>query len=205
MAKNQNPEMSTEEHLVGLADSAWKLLGTDTLKNLEIKEVADTAAVPLQLAEALGGSVQRLIFLKMSMLDQKSILETLADIQDSEGASIREKIVEGLLHRFEVYAPYREQIKSLKNTAKKDPELAIRLLDASESTIRRILIMSGDKAIGLRGKMRVKGVVGVWILTVPIWIKDDTTDLSATMKSLDHRMKQAEEWGTSFGVFRTTL
>ena len=34
-----------------------------------------------------------------------------------------------------------------------------------------------------------------------IWMKDDSNDLTATMKMLDQRMLQAEEWGMSLRVF----
>ena len=61
--------------------------------------------------------------------------------------------------------------------------------------------MSGDPALGLKGMVRVKGVAGVFLATARIWMKDDSNDLAATMKMLDQRMLQAEEWGISLRVF----
>ena len=49
--------------------------------------------------------------------------------------------------------------------------------------------------------MRVKGVAGVFLATACIWMKDDSNGLAATMKMLDQRMSQAEEWGISLRVF----
>ena len=60
--------------------------------------------------------------------------------------------------------------------------------------------MSGDPALGLKGVLRVR-VACVFLATVPVWMKDDSNDLAATMKMLDQRMSQAEEWGVSFRVF----
>ena len=47
----------------------------------------------------------------------------------------------------------------------------------------------------------MKGVTGVFLATARIWMKDDSNDLAATMKMLDQRMSQAEEWGISLRVF----
>ena len=58
--------------------------------------------------------------------------------------------------------------------------------------------MSGDHALGLKGMLRVKGVAGVFLATARVWMKDESKDLAATMKMLDQRMSQAEEWGVSF-------
>ena len=127
--------------------------------------------------------------------------ETYDDIQDAGEVSIREKIIEGLLHWFETYAPYRLQIDQLNRSARSHPDLALRLMVSLEALIRRTLVMSGDPALGLKGMVRVKGVAGVFLATAHIWMKDDSNDLAATMKMLDQRMSQAEEWGISLRVF----
>jgi hypothetical protein len=198
--ESSTPE-SADAHLSALADAAWTLLASHPLDKIDFVLVADRAGVPHGLAAALGGSVQRLILKKMEMLDRQSLLETHADIEDAGAVSVREKIIEGLLHRFETYAPHRTQIAALNSAARTHPELALRLLDGLEAVIRRILVMSGDPANGLRGMMRVKGVAGVCMIVARVWMKDDSHDLAATMKALDQRMQQAEEWGASLRVF----
>jgi hypothetical protein len=49
--------------------------------------------------------------------------------------------------------------------------------------------------------IRVKGVIGVCLAVARVWMADDSPDLAATMKALDQRMQQAEEWGASLRVF----
>jgi hypothetical protein len=50
--------------------------------------------------------------------------------------------------------------------------------------------------------MRIKGVVGVVMMVARDWMKDDTPDLAPTMKALDRRLQQAEEWAISLRLFR---
>ena len=189
------------DRMVGLADAAWALLENQRLDQIKFDAVANMVGVDQRFALALVGSVQNLVLAKMNALDCQSILEAYGDIADAGEVSIREKIIEGLLHRFETYAPFRGQIDQLNKSARRHPELAVRLLDGLEATIRRILMISGDPADGLKGMLRVKGVAGVFLVTSRVWMKDDSPDLAATMKMLDQRMSTAEEWCTSLRVF----
>ena len=186
---------------VELADAAWALLENQRLDQIKFDAVADMVGVDQRFALALAGSVQSLVLAKMTALDCQSILEAYNDIADAGEISIREKIIEGLLHRFETYAPFRGQIDQLNKSARRQPKLVVRLLDGLEAAIRRILLISGDPANGLKGMLRVKGVAGVFLVTSRVWMKDDSPDLAATMKMLDQRMSTAEEWCTSLRVF----
>ena len=201
MSRDNSVLDSNHSKLVLLGDAAWTLLATHPIDEIEFDAVADTAGVDRGLAVALSGSVQCLVLSKMTELDRQSLKETYDDIQDAGAVSIREKIIESLLHWFETYAPYRLQIDQLNRSARSHPDLALRLLVSLEAVIRRTLVMSGDPALGLKGMVRVKGVVGVFLATARIWMKDDSNDLAATMKMLDQRMLQAEEWGISLRVF----
>ena len=192
---------SNYQTMVVLGDAAWTLLANQPIDRIDIDAVADRACVDRGLAGAIAGSVQYLVLAKMSELDRQSLTETYGDIQDAGEVSIREKIIEGLLHWFETYAPYRLQIEQLNRSARSHPDLALRLLVSLEAFIRRTLVMSGDPALGLRGMVRVKGVAGVFLATARIWMKDDSNGLAATMKMLDQHMSQAEEWGISLRLF----
>ena len=201
MLQNSASPHSNDEKRAALADAAWALLATHEIDKISLDMVADMAGIEHGLAGALGGSVQRLALAKMAALDHQSVMESFDDIEDAGEVSIREKIIEGLLHRFETYAPYRAQIDQLNRSARSHPELALRLLDGLEAVVRRVLVMAGDPAQGLKGMLRVKGVVAVFLATARVWMKDDSPDLAATMKMLDQRMVKAEEWGVSLRLF----
>ena len=195
-----SPNMNDEKR-AALADAAWALLATHNIDQIELEMVSDMAGIDHGLSGAVGGSVQRLLLAKMAALDHQTVLETYGDIQHEDTVSIREKIIEGLLHRFETYAPYRQQIENLNRAARRHPELALRLFDGLEAVVRRILVMSGDPVRGLQGMLRVKGVIGVVLTVARVWMKDDGADLAATMKALDNNMTKAEEWGHSLRLF----
>ena len=138
----------------------------------------------------------------MAALDDQAVLESFADIEDAGEISIREKILEALMHRFEVYAPYRVQIEAVNRAARTRPDLGVALGLNLQHVTRRMLAMAGDSCEGWRGMLRIKGVVGVVMMVARDWMKDDSPDLAPTMKALDRRLQQAEEWAISLRLFR---
>ena len=201
MSQDNTKPDSNHDKMVLLRDAAWTLLATHPIDQINFDVVADMAGVDRGSAGALSGSIQCLVLAKMNELDRQSLMETYNDIQDAGAVSVREKIIESVLHWFETYAPYRLQIDQLNRSARSHPGLALRLFAGLEELVRRVLVMSGDPALGFRGMVRVKGVVGVFLATARVWMRDDSNDLAATMKTLDQRMSQAEEWGISLRVF----
>ncbi len=185
-----------------LFDTAWKQLENMPLKEISLVETADLAGIDHSLAFAVSGDIQKLILAKVAELDDAAIYESFIDIKDAGDISFREKILEGLMHRFEVYAPYRAQIVALNRAACRRPDLALALMLGLQAVTRRIMIMAGDPCDGWQGLVRNKGVVGVVLIAARVWMKDDTLDLAPTMKELDRRLQQAEEWGLSLRVFR---
>ena len=112
----------------------------------------------------------------------------------------RDKIIEGLMHRFEVYAPYRRQMAQLETAARRDPALGLRLIESLSQAMRMLLRMAGDDLAGVRGEARVRGVAGVAMIVARVWQTDDTPDLSTTLKEIDRRLATAEEWGRTLRV-----
>ena len=184
-----------------LADEAWQQLGGQPLAALTLTNIAQRVGVDITLARAVAGDPQQLVLRKIAALDDQAVLESFADIEDAGEISIREKILEALMHRFEVYAPYRAQIRVLSQAARRQPELGIVLGIGLQNVISRMLAMAGDSCEGWRGLMRIKGVVGVVMAVVRVWMKDDSPDLAPTMKVLDRRLQQAEDWAINLRLF----
>ena len=202
MTHATNDAGQTAQMFATLADEAWQQLGSRPLADLTLAEIAAHAEIDAGLAVAVAGDPQQLVLGKMAALDDQAVLESFADIEDAGAIPIREKILEALMHRFEVYAPYRVQIQALNRAARGRPDLALALGLGLQSVTRRMLAMAGDHCDGWLGLMRVKGVVGVVMVVARVWMKDDSPDLAPTMKELDRRLQQAEEWAVSLRLFQ---
>ena len=194
---------STQSEMMDrLAEAAWNELATTSPRHIHIDDVAAAAEIPAAAARAVSGSITALILHQLAMLDRQAVLESLADIEDAGDVSIREKIVEALMHRFEVYAPHKAQIIQLDVAARRDPVLGLRLLDSLGQAMRMMLRMVGDDVAGLAGEARVRGVALVAMQVARVWKTDDSADLSTTLKEIDARLTRAEEWGRTLRVLR---
>ena len=176
----------------GLDQQPFSALSLDTLAadaGLEAGAVyiryADTTSV---LLAALRG------------LDEVALAGAAADFADAPEASVQEKLLEGLIGRFEVYTPYRTQMAAVHDAARRDPLLAACLLTRLGDTIDRLLSLCGDHVTGWRRRARIKGVVAVLLRVRSVWQKDDTAGLALTLSALDKELTRAAEWAVSFGV-----
>ena len=197
-----NDAEQTAQIFATLADEAWQQLGSRPFAELTLAEIAAHADVDAALSVAIAGDPQQLVLRKMAALDDQAVLESFADIEDAGAIPIREKILEALMHRFEVYAPYRAQIQALNRAARRRPDLALSLGLGLQSVTGRMLAMAGDNCYDWRGLLRIKGVVGVVMVVARVWMKDDSPDLAPTMKELDRRLQQAEDWAVSLRLFQ---
>ena len=202
MTHPTNDSEQTAKIFATLAENAWQQLGSRPFADLKLTEIAANAEVDAVLAVAVAGDPQDLVLGKMAALDDQAVLESFADIEDAGAVPIREKILEALMHRFEVYAPYRAQIQALNDAAGRRPDLALALGLGLQSVTRRMLAMAGDHCDGWRGAARIKGVASVVMVVLQVWMKDDSPDLAPTMKELDRRLQQAEEWAVSLRLFK---
>ena len=183
-----------------LAEAAWAQLADMSPRALHIDEIAAAAGIAPSAARAVSGSITALILHQLARLDRQAILESLADIEDAGEVPVRDKIMEALMHRFEVYAPYRAQMIQLEAAARRDPVLGLRLGESLLQATRMLLRMVGDDLAGFRGEARVRGVAGLAMVVARVWCTDDTPDLSMTLKEIDKRLATAEEWGRTFRV-----
>lgn len=184
-----------------LATHAFDMLEDRPLAQINLDDVADAAGIDRDYAAVCAGTVPSLVLHHMAMLDDKAMLETFDDLKDAGDVSIREKILEAILHRFEVYNPHKKIVSSLAKHAVRNPQFGLELLSRRVAITRRLLMMCGDNLHGWQGEARIRGVVGVIVASARVWQKDDSPDLSMTMKEIDRRLEQAEDWGRSLGVF----
>ena len=136
-----------------LAEAAWAQLADMSPRVLNIDEIAAAAGIAPGAARAVSGSITALILHQLARLDRQAILESLADIEDAGEVPVRDKIMEALMHRFEVYAPYRAQMIQLEAAARRDPFLGLRLVESLLQATRMLLRMAGDDLTGFRGDM----------------------------------------------------
>ena len=192
--------MSFEERRTHLATALWSALQTTPFAELTLSRLADEAGLE---SESAGlASMTDLACFAVSQVEEQALAETADDFLDAGDASVQEKLIEGLIHRFECFTPKRQQMEALHMAAIRDPFLGFALLNQLMWSIDRLLELCGDESKGIKRMVRKKGVCAVVMRVRSTWISDDTPDLAQTLKQIDTELTKAREWAVSFRVLR---
>jgi hypothetical protein len=105
---------------------------------------------------------------------------------------VRDKLFDLLMRRFDALQAHRAGITALLRALPADPPTALLLACATRRSMRWMLEAAGVSTAGLRGELRVRGLVAVWLWTLRAWEQDESADLSGTMAALDAALRRAD-------------
>ena len=151
-----------------------------------VAAAAREASLPLDRARTRFPSRAVLLIRFGRMADQAALAEVPAD------GSVRDKLFDLLMRRIDALQTHRAGVMALVHALPTEPPTALLLACATRRSMRWMLEAAGCAARGLRGELRVRGLVGVWLWTLRAWERDESTDLSATMAALDAALRRVE-------------
>lgn len=128
-----------------------------------------------------------------SIADQAALTGATTD------GPVKDRLFDILMRRFDVLQAHRAGVVAVLDAAKFDPMLALFLARLSARSMGWLLEGAGLSASGLRGRLRVKGLLAVWLYATRAWTQDDSADLSATMTAADKALDRAGEFARHLG------
>lgn len=198
--------MSFDERRSQLVEAFWATLRGRSFAELSLEMLAGEAgrdgqehlASPADMAGL--ADMTDLACVAVAMVDDQALAEIADDFNDAGDASVQEKLVEGLIHRFESFAPLKPQMQALHLACMRNPVLGMALGHQLLRAIDRLLRLCGDDSSGIKRMLRVKGVCAVVMRVRPTWMADETADLSQTLKQIDSELEKAREWAVSLKI-----
>jgi ubiquinone biosynthesis protein COQ9 len=174
-----------------LIAAAFQLAAEKGWRAVNVAASAHAAGLPLAKARERF-AVRATILMHLGRLaDQAALAEPSSD------GSARDRLFDLLMRRIDTFQSHRAGVLALFRALPAEPPTALLLALATRRSMRWMLDAAAIPARGLRGELRVKGLVAVWLWTMRTWRGDETEDLSATMAALDkalRRAEQAAEW-----------
>lgn len=176
-----------------LIGAAFALAGEKGWAAVTVPEAARRAE--LSLAKARERFPNRtLVLLKFGRIADQA---ALAD-PPKEG-SVRDRLFYLLMQRIDVFQAHREGVLALLRALPSQPDTGLVLACATRRSMAWLLEAAGVSSRGMRGMVRVKGLVAIWLWTVRAWQSDETADLSGTMSALDSALRRAERFAGWMG------
>ena len=167
--------------------AAFVIAARDGWARVSVPAAAREAGLPLPEARARFAGNRALLRRFGALLDQRALAVP------SDDGTVRDKLFDMLMERYDAMRPHRAGIVSCLRYLPFDPPLALGLACATRDSMRWMLDAAGVPTSGPRGRLRVTGLVMVWTWVMRTFERDESEDLSATMAALDKALGHADE------------
>ncbi len=192
MVKKPTQKKDAEQRVI---ESALQLATTHGWRYVTLHEIAETAEMPepellshLPTKGALFGILTR--------RTDRLMLDHMAPEEPDE--TVRERLFDILMTRFDLLAPYRGGIAAVLQGSIGDPCVLLMQICNIRSSMKLTLEAAGVSTAGPFGSLRLKGLCGIYLTAFRVWLKDDSPDKSKTMATLDRALNQAERFARQF-------
>ncbi len=188
MTENKTPDEIRGE----IGAVTLNILCKKPLAEISHADIAEASGYDLNLIKRLFVEIRFAADHGLRDVDDKAF-ETLShDLNHDTNASLRDKILEAAIVRFEAHNPHKKAIAKLSTAAARNPALAMMLARRLNIASKIALEIAGVDTRGFKGILQVKGLSAVMIGCQKTWLEDDADDLMVTIRTLDERLSQAE-------------
>ena len=108
-----------------------------------------------------------------------------------ENSTPKDMLFEVLMARFDILEENRKAFLEIYQILKKNPQQFIKLLPTFLESMIITAELSKYKVNGLKGAIRLKGLMLVYFITFFQWMEDKDSSLEKTMTALDKNLDQA--------------
>lgn len=153
--------------------------------DVSLAEAAKDAGLDLQRLRARfpGRSA---VLLRFGVIADQAALAGAA----TQGTA-RERLFDMIMSRFDALQQHRAGVLALTAALRTDPLTALLLYGATLRSMAWMLDGAGIPNRGIKGQLRVHGLAAVWLYALRAWERDESADLSGTMRAVDHALERA--------------
>jgi AcrR family transcriptional regulator len=183
--------VATGEPRDRIIDALMRLAAENDFRDIGLADVAAEAEVPLS-------TVRRNFDGKLAILSafSRRIDEQVLDKGPAEGDGARDRLFEILMRRFEALVPYRDALRRIIRSARRDLRFARALHRNAKRSLMWMLVGADIHHGGVLGRLAIEGTVIAYSDVLSVFLDDDE-DLARTMARLDHALRRGEramEW-----------
>ncbi len=146
----------------------------------------------------------KIFFLKIliSKVDGEVLTELEADIFDDNISSTYDKILEGLILRFEKYVKYREPFKILSKSSKQKIKVFFNVFRENYNFSSNLLtLIEDDQNCGIK-TLKCFALNAVFTKCLDIFLKDENKDIEVVMRYLDKYLSDVKDLGIFVGIIK---
>lgn len=172
-----------------ILEGLWSAIAEHGWRGATMARIAAAGGLTLAELRRHAACPQELVMLSLRAADRA----VLAGTAPTEGESPRDRLFDVLMRRIDQLQPHRAGVVRFMKDLPFAPLSAIALGFAAERSMAWMLEAAGIGSRGMAGELRKRGMMGVWVYTLNAWMKDESTDMAATMAALDKALDRADQ------------
>lgn len=198
-----NPRMSkTQPDREHLARTALKLAAQKGWENVSLRDIAIQSEISLARLHDLVQDKTDVLVVFGRMIDRQVLEQTSlpTDGNNDNHNNQKEILFDLLMDRFEALNEHRAGVVAVLQSFKFDPKQAVIALPYLAQSMTWMLEAARIDTNGIKGALRLTGLLGLYLKTLRVWADDDSSDLAKTMAALDQDLTRVEQWAGRLGL-----
>jgi AcrR family transcriptional regulator len=171
-------------------------LATTPVGAIELADVAADAGVTLADVRSDYGSRLALLAAFNRRIDLAMLSKDDPEMSEEPA---RDRLFDVVMQRLDALAPYREAVRMLNRSLRRDPSLA---LAYGCTLLRSMMFMLSAARVptgGAMGRLRAQGLALAYSRIIPVWLDDTDPGLARTLVAVDRelaRCARADRWAS---------
>ncbi|MGE0716122.1 MAG: TetR family transcriptional regulator [Alphaproteobacteria bacterium] len=178
-----------------VVESAMALAAERGWRRVALADIAAAAGVPLADLHPRFPAKTAIL----AEISRRADIAAAAAAEEAAGERARDRLFDVVMRRFEALGPYRSGLRAVLRDLRGDPLAGLAAAPQLARSMRWMLEAAGLDTAGLAGMARVKALGAAYAATIPVWLEDESPDLSATMARLDRMLRRLDGWTRLFG------
>lgn len=169
-------------------EACLQVIEREGWQSFSFAKVSTESHIPLAAFHKEFSSPSAVMVHLFTLIDQA----VLKDLDTYEGLAPKDALFDILMRRFEAAQPYKAVLQSFWREWIMNPLEAPAFACHGFSSMAWMLEAAGIESRGLKGFLRVQGLMTLYLLTLRTWLADNSPDLGRTMASLDKGLLKLE-------------
>ena len=191
--------MKSSDKKFNLVKSSFNIIEKSGWKSFSLQKLSDTEKIPINEIKIFFKSEVTILDEFSKMIDIK--VEKSFDFEELTSTSVKDNLFELIMLRLEFMQPYRNALKSIKNSFKSDPQVAKSVAKNVMNSLDFYLELTNAFNDSFLDIFKKKSIFLIYSYIFMIWLEDDSDELSKTMSELDRLLTFSEKIALDFKTY----
>ena len=191
--------MKSSDKKFNLVKSSFNIIEKRGWKSFSLEKLSDTEKMPINEIKFFFKSEITILDEFSKMIDIK--VEKSFDYEELTNTSVKDNLFELIMLRLEFMQPYRNALKSIKNSFKSDPHVAKSVAKNVMNSLDFYLELTNAFNDSFLDIFKKKSIFLIYSYIFMIWLEDDSDELSKTMSELDKLLTFSEKIALDFKTY----